>query len=428
MVRNLFKSFLGLKGALLVLVAFLCFPISALAQNYSPSELDTLVSSIALYPDPLLVHVLTASTYGNELPAASAWAEGHKHLKGESLSTAIEEADLPYDPSVQALLPFPSVLSMMAKYGSWTDQLGDAVTQQKDDVMEAIQRMRQSAYDHGHLKTNEQVTVQETSGNIAIEPVKTEVIYVPVYNPRVVYYVYADGYTRISYGNGVWLGTWYGEWGWGSCWFDWGPRVIYVRNTRWYAHRPIPRHPHRYRPPPRRVPNAAPNPRLHPGSHPQKPPIPRSEAKVHVNPAQAPVSRKASSDARVISSPSDRRVSPNQGIRSQAVSAPRYERSSVTTQVPPKMKSNAPSGSSSFGRAVSSAPAPAPAPAPSPRVNSSEEDAFNAYGANRNSGFGNASRDNRDNSRSYGNSGSRGNSGSHSSGRSSGGFGKAVRR
>ncbi len=277
------KSFSCIRLAAALLVVFLCIPGMAKAQsNYTPSELDTLVSNIALYPDPLLVHVLTASTYGEQIPAASAWAQGHKHLKGESLAEAMEQSNLNYDPSVQALLPFPTVLEMMAKYKAWCDQLGDAVTSQKDDVMDAVQRMRQSAYDHGHLKTNEQVNVQETSGNIVIEPVKTEVVYVPVYNPRVVYYVYADGYTRISYGTGVWLGTWYGEWGWGSCWFDWGPRVIYVRNTRWYAHRPIPHHPRRYRPPPHH------GPRHGPGMAPRHDPPPTARRAVTPPPRVEP--------------------------------------------------------------------------------------------------------------------------------------------
>ena len=243
-VDRLYSRLLNVVAALV-----LCLGVSSFAQsNYTTSELDTLVSNIALYPDPLLVQVLDASTYGNQIPAAALWAEGHKNMKGETLAAAIEEANLPYDPSVQALLPFPSVLSMMSKYRTWTDQLGDAVTNQKDEVMEAVQRMRQRAYDYGHLKTNEQVRV-ETGDNITIYPVQKEYVYVPVYNPRVVYYVRYDGYTRVYYGQGVWLGTWFGEWGWGSCWIDWGPRVIYVRNTRWYAHRPIPRHPRRYRPP-----------------------------------------------------------------------------------------------------------------------------------------------------------------------------------
>ena len=281
---RLYSRLLNVVAALV-----LCFSVSSFAQaNYSTSELDTLVANIALYPDPLLVQVLDASTYGNQIPAAAIWAEAHKNMKGETLASAIEEANLPYDPSVLALLPFPSVLSMMDKYRPWTDQLGDAVTNQKEEVMEAVQRMRQKAYDYGHLKTNEQVKV-ETGDNITIYPVQKEYVYVPVYNPRVVYYVRYDGYTRVYYGQGVWLGTWFGEWGWGSCWIDWDPRVIYVRNTRWYAHRPIPRHPHRYRPPHHF--NSPPPRRPAPARVAPAPAARMSTAPARVSPAPAPATR-----------------------------------------------------------------------------------------------------------------------------------------
>lgn len=291
---RLFSRLLNVMAALV-----LCLGASGFAQaNYSTSELDTLVANIALYPDPLLVQVLDASTYGNQIAPAALWAESHKNLKGETLANAIEEANLPYDPSVQALLPFPSVLSMMSKYRTWTDQLGDAVTNQKEDVMEAVQRMRQKAYDYGHLKTNEQVKV-EAGDNITIYPVQKEYVYVPVYNPRVVYYVRYDGYSRVYYGSGVWLGTWFGEWGWGSCWIDWGPRVIYVRDTRWYAHRPIPRHPRRYRPP-----------------HHFNSPPPR-------RPAPAPASRVAPAPAvRVAPAPSGARMSTAPAPATRTVPAP----------------------------------------------------------------------------------------------------------
>ena len=309
-----------LKAMLLVMALLLVLPGVARAQsNYTPSELDTLVSNIALYPDQLLIHVLTASTYGNQIPAANAWSQAHKNLKGETLAEAMEQANLTYDPSVQALLPFPTVLAMMDKYKTWTDQLGDAVTTQKEDVMDAVQRMRQAAYDHGHLKSNEQVTV-ETGDNITINPVRTEYVYVPVYNPRVVYYVYADGYTRVTYGTGVWLGTRYGEWGWGTCWFDWGPRVIYVRNTRWYAHRPIPRHPRRYVPPPRPRPAPHSAPRIAPAP-------PKSSRVVAPAPRVAPVPKNSTAPQRVV--PAPQRVVP-------APSSPRpnYDRDSEEPQRP----------------------------------------------------------------------------------------------
>ena len=312
---RLYSRLLNVVAALV-----LCFSVLGFAQaNYSTSELDTLVANIALYPDPLLVQVLDASTYGNQIPAAAIWAEAHKNMKGETLASAIEEANLPYDPSVLALLPFPSVLSMMDKYRTWTDQLGDAVTNQKEGVMEAVQRMRQKAYDYGHLKTNEQVKVV-TGDNITIYPVQKEYVYVPVYNPRVVYYVRYDGYTRVYYGQGVWLGTWFGEWGWGSCWIDWGPRVIYVRNTRWYAHRPIPRHPRRYRPPhhynspPPRRPAPAPATRVAPAPAARMSTAP---APARVSPAPAPATRMAPAypvERRMSSEPAPRIVTvPAQG-------------------------------------------------------------------------------------------------------------------
>lgn len=251
MVRT-FADFLKHVRLLAVASALLfCLPTFSRAQvAFSSSELDTLVSNIALYPDPLLVHVLAASTYGEQLPPANTWAQAHSSLKGEQLSAELERANLPYDPSVLALIPFPKVLAMMCKYGSWTDQLGDAVARQKEDVFAAVQRLRTAAYNHGHLVSDDRVKVAQDEG-ITIMPVRTEYIYVPVYNPRVVYYVDAAGFVRISYGPGIWLGGYFGEWGWGSCWFDWGARMMYVRDTRWYAHRHIPRYPHHYRPAPR---------------------------------------------------------------------------------------------------------------------------------------------------------------------------------
>ena len=236
---------------ILVAVALFCMPVGAFAQgDFTASELDTLVANIALYPDPLLVQVLAASTYGDQIGPADSWAQSHRHLKGKELSNAMAWAKLPYDPSVQALIPFPTVLGMMAKYPAWTDQLGDAVSMQKDDVMAAIQRLRHSAYKYGHLVSDERVKV--TNGaNITILPVRTEYVYVPVYNPYIVYYRNYDGYLRITYGPEVWTGG-FVYWGWGSCWFDWGPRVIYVRDTRWHSPRHYPRHRHHYAPPPRR--------------------------------------------------------------------------------------------------------------------------------------------------------------------------------
>lgn len=400
------------KVALVLLLWVLALPGAGLAQgNFTESELDTLVSNIALYPDPLLVHVLTASTYGNQIPAASAWAESHKNLSGEALAAAMEEANLNYDPSVQALIPFPTVLAMMSNYKAWCDQLGDAVTSQKDEVMAAVQRMRQSAYDHGHLKSDEKVSVTEAENNITIVPVRTEYVYVPVYNPRVVYYTYADGYTRISYGTGVWLGTWYGEWGWGSCWFDWGPRVIYVRNTRWYAHRPIPHHPHRYVPPPRRGHNPPP-PRHNPGiapprhstaNHSAVAPAPRQTTSHAVTPRPASTQRVVSpAPAPRVTSPAPRSSAPAPHM---ATPAPRSTNVGVQ---PANVRPVAPGLRDANNRSMqrmsndpprAESPRVQPRQAPAPSIRSRDDD-------DEDSRRGSA----------------------RSSGRSSGGFGKVGRR
>src|SRR5260370_12558834 len=105
-------------------------------------QLDSLVAAIALHPDPLLAQVLAASTYPNQIPDAAQWAAQHSYLTGDTLARSIAEDSLPWDPSVQALLPFPSVLDTMARDLNWTTQLGNAFLAQQADVMDAVQRMR----------------------------------------------------------------------------------------------------------------------------------------------------------------------------------------------------------------------------------------------------------------------------------------------
>jgi hypothetical protein len=250
--------------------AILCLPATAQANDqFTPSELDTLVSTIALYPDPLLVQVLAASVHGDEIPGASDWANQHKNLKGKELAERIKLEELPYDESVQALIPFPTVLATMAKYQVWTDQLGDAVSTQKEQVMDAVQRMRNTAYKYGHLQSNDQVKVIKEK-TIVIEPVRKEYVYVPVYNPHVVYYVYSNGYPGLRYRSGVWIGGYYDYWGWNTSRFEWDTHLIYVHDYRWYHNRPRPPRPSRYAPPPPRYGNVPP-PRY------DNPPPPRND-------------------------------------------------------------------------------------------------------------------------------------------------------
>src|SRR5262249_55148166 len=149
-----------------------------------PGELDQLVARIALYPDPLLAQVLAAATYPNDIPAAAEWADQHHYLTGQALANAITADQLPWDPSVQSLLPFPSVLEMMNADMNWTSQIGNAFLSQQPDVMAAVQRQRALATRYGYLRSNGQVVVS-TGPYIAITPVNPGYVVVPYYDPAV---------------------------------------------------------------------------------------------------------------------------------------------------------------------------------------------------------------------------------------------------
>lgn len=210
----------------------------ALAQEppqHSPEQLDKLVTRIALYPDPLLAQVLAAATYSDQIPAAAKWADEHHYLTGDVLAKAIADDHLSWDPSVQALLPFPSVLEKMAADMEWTRELGDAFLAQRQDVMDAVQRMRQKAKDYGYLRSNDQIIV--TGGPyIEIDPVDPAFICVPVYDPLVVFWPPRPGIVvgaAISFGFGVNLGLAFRPWGWGVVRFDWGAHALFINNVVW---------------------------------------------------------------------------------------------------------------------------------------------------------------------------------------------------
>lgn len=203
--------------------------------SFSPDQLDQMVERIALYPDTLLAQILAAATYPDQIPDAAKWSDEHHYLRGEELANAISADQLPWDPSVEALLPFPSVLEMMASDMNWTGDLGNAFLAQPQDVMDAVQRMRQKARDYGYLRSNAQVIV---SGGpyIEITPVNPEFVCVPYYNPVVVFAAPRPGFFiggAISFGYGVTLGAWFRPWGWGFNRFDWGHHAIFINNRPW---------------------------------------------------------------------------------------------------------------------------------------------------------------------------------------------------
>src|SRR5271155_2667835 len=148
-------------------------------------QLQQLVAPIALYPDSLVAQILAASTFPEQVVEADRFVQAHPDLKGTDLGNAVNGEH--WDPSVKALTAFPSVLGNMDKNLSWTSSLGDAYYNQQQDVMNAVQVMRRKAQDSGNLKTTEQQTVTEKDSDIEIAPVDPEVVYVPAYDPWVVY-------------------------------------------------------------------------------------------------------------------------------------------------------------------------------------------------------------------------------------------------
>ena len=248
-------------------------PVAA-PQLLSAGELEALVSPIALYPDPLLAEVFMASTYPLEVVEAERWVNNNKNLKGDQLKAAVDKQG--WDDSVKSLTATPSVLDMMSQKLDWTQKLGDAVLAQQQDVMDAVQRLRAKADANNKLASNNQQTItkQQDDGKnvIVIAPTQPDTVYVPYYDPAVVYgawpypayppyYFPAPGYiaggivaTGIAFGAGYALGRWAtGGYRWGGG-FNWGHANINVnrsvnnvnvRNNNW-THNPAHRQGVRY--------------------------------------------------------------------------------------------------------------------------------------------------------------------------------------
>jgi hypothetical protein len=216
------------------LLALLAIPLAAQGPMMAPPQLDPLVQRIALYPDSLLAQVLTASTYWDQIPQAAAWADQHSYLQGPALAQAIEADQLPWDPSILSLLPFPSVLDMMAQDPGWTQSLGTAVLNQRPDVMDAVQRERHVAMDYGYLQTNGYYRVVP-GPYIQIVPVDPAVVVVPRYNPVVVFARPRPGFAiggAISFGPRISIGAFI-PFGWRSPALDWRSHAVIIDNHPW---------------------------------------------------------------------------------------------------------------------------------------------------------------------------------------------------
>ena len=233
-----------------VLILLLTMPPELIAQQqtgggavFKQEELDQLVAPIALHPDSLVSQILMASTYPLEVAIADRWTKQNANLKGDALTAALEKQD--WDASVKSLVNFPQVLTMMSEKLDWTQRLGDAFIEDQKKVLDAIQSLRAKAQASGNLKTTKEQTVIVEEKIIKIEPANPQVVYVPTYNPTVVYGAwpypayppysyYPPGYvagSMFAFGAGVAMGAAWG-YAWGNS--NWGGGNVDVdvnRNT-----------------------------------------------------------------------------------------------------------------------------------------------------------------------------------------------------
>jgi hypothetical protein len=210
-----------------------------------------LVAPIALYPDALVAQILAGATYPTEIVEATRWQSANSGLSGDSLAAAVDSQN--WDPSVKALTQFPSVLMNMNNSLSWTSALGQAYYYQHEDVLNAVQVMRQRALAARTLANTPQQTVVNQDGTVIIEPVNPNMVYVPAYNPADVYgapeAVY-PGYSMgemiaagvLAFGAGVAVGALASQaWGWHGWNTDWHhhhvtyQNNVYVSNTNTFA-------------------------------------------------------------------------------------------------------------------------------------------------------------------------------------------------
>ncbi len=217
---------------LFVLCLFFGVSLTTYAQQelddtLSQAELDQLLAPIALYPDTLLSHIFIASTYPLEVVQAERWTRENSDLKGDDALDAVESKD--WDPSVKALVAFPQVLERMSDNLEWTSKLGEAFLQDEALVLASVQDLRQRANDEGSLADLDHYeVVEDDNDNIVIESRVKEVVYVPVYDTRVVYgRWWWDDYPPV-YWSGVRAGIS----------FHWGPRIyvgtrIYFSSFHW---------------------------------------------------------------------------------------------------------------------------------------------------------------------------------------------------
>ena len=218
---------------------------------FTQQELDQMLAPIALYPDQLLSHILRASTYPLEVIEAARWSKAHPNLEGDQAVQAVSQES--WDPSVKALVAFPQMLSTMDEKLSWMEQLGEAFLSQQPQLMDTVQELRQKASTAGHLVSNDQILVNQQEQSIIIEPANPQIVYVPYYDPLLIYGPWWwPGYPPVYWG--AWPGydigpgfgpgfTWGVGIGVGAGWFiggfGWPSHEVLLGSGRIWAHNPV---------------------------------------------------------------------------------------------------------------------------------------------------------------------------------------------
>jgi len=250
-----FKNSIALLLSICTVTGTLSSPLAAQSAaastavvSQSPEQFQQLVAPIALYPDELVAQILAAATYPTQVVEADRWLQEHTSLKGKDLAKAVDEQT--WDPSVKALTPFPSVLANMDKNLSWTSSLGQFYVEQPQQVMDAVQAMRHKAQQAGNLKSTQQETVTTGGQTVVIEPAQSDVVYIPQYDPWLVYgdvlpvwpgwhpypglYLAGPGF---GLGIGFEVGLFGGfGWGWPHWGFDWGHRTVVFDHNTYISH------------------------------------------------------------------------------------------------------------------------------------------------------------------------------------------------
>lgn len=226
----------------LLAAVVLSAPMRVKAQPMTADQLDQLVAPVALYPDDLLMQVLMASTYPLEVVEAERWLHGHQGMSEAERKGALSAQT--WDASVTSLTAFPDVLYMMSQNLMWTEALGEAFLAQQSQLMDAVQTMRRRAASQDKLHNCSQIRVGEEDGAITIEPTNPDIVFVPMYDPSLVYGMYWGPpawyypgvmvapygwvpYDTIGFGVGVFVGGWM----FGVC--DWHQHHVWVNGNYW---------------------------------------------------------------------------------------------------------------------------------------------------------------------------------------------------